>query len=266
MTILVAGGAGYIGSAFVERLRAEGEAVVVLDDLSTGHRDAVAAEVPLYVGRVGDRALVEELVAAHGVDVCVHFAGLIVVSESVSEPLRYYSNNVGEGIALLEALTRGGVRRVVFSSTAAVYGAPTQTPTPESHGCRPESPYGQTKLAFERCLEDVTRAHQGAHVTLRYFNAAGATGGCRERHEPETHLIPNALRAALGLQPALRLFGTDFPTRDGTAERDYVHVADLADAHLKAVRYLRGGGASSVLNLGGGWARRCVRSFRGWSG
>lgn len=252
MAILVTGGAGYIGSAFVERLREAGESVVVVDDLSTGHRDALAADVPLYVGGIGDRVLVEKLVDDHEVDICVHFAGLIVVSESVLDPLRYYAANVAEGIALLETLTRAGVRRMVFSSSAAVYGAPKSTPISESHECMPESPYGRTKMLFEQCLGDVASAVGGAHVALRYFNAAGATRGARERHEPETHLIPNALKTAMGIQSVLKLFGTDFPTRDGTAERDYVHVADLAEAHLQAVHYLRTGGASCVLNLGGG--------------
>jgi UDP-glucose-4-epimerase GalE len=252
MTTLVTGGAGYVGSAFVERLLVEGEPVVVLDDLSHGHRDALPAGVVLCVGRVGDTALVRRLVAEHRVDVCAHFAALIAVGESVAEPLRYYETNLAEGIALFAALQRAGVERVIFSSTAAVYGSPGQGSLTEDAPTHPESPYGRTKLALEHCLVDLAAATGLRHVTFRYFNAAGATAHCRERHEPETHLIPNALRAARGELPALRLFGTDFPTRDGTCERDYVHVADLADAHWRALRHLRAGGASLTLNLGGG--------------
>ncbi|MFO0603065.1 MAG: UDP-glucose 4-epimerase GalE [Polyangiales bacterium] len=252
MTTLVTGGAGYVGSTFVERLLAEGEPVVVLDDLSRGHRDAVPAGATLCVGRVGDGELVKRVVAAHGVDACAHFAGFIAVGESVAEPLRYYENNLAEGVSLLGALVASGVGRVIFSSTAAVYGSPADGALTEDAPLRPENPYGRTKLAFERCLADVAAATGLRHVTFRYFNAAGATAGCRERHEPETHLVPNALRAARGELPALRLFGTDFPTRDGTCERDYVHVADLADAHWRALGHLRAGGASLTLNLGGG--------------
>lgn len=252
MTTLVTGGAGYVGSAFVERLVAAGEPVVVLDDLSRGHRDAVPAGVTLAVGRAGDGALVRRIVAAHRVDVCAHFAAFTAVGESVADPLRYYQNNLAEGIALLEALTSAGVARVIFSSTAAVYGSSAGGLLAETAPLQPESPYGRTKLALERCLADLAAATGLRHATFRYFNAAGATAGCRERHEPETHLIPNALRAARGALPALRLFGEDFPTRDGTCERDYVHVADLAEAHWRALGHLRGGGGSLTLNLGGG--------------
>ncbi len=252
MSILVTGGAGYVASAFVERLVAEGEPVVVLDDLSRGHRDAVPEVVPFYTGSVGDKALVERIVAEHGVDLCAHFAALTSVGESVGAPLRYYQNNVVEGVALLGALAASGVERVILSSTAAVYAASVGGSLDEDAPLAPSSPYGRTKLALEGCLRDLAVATPMRHITFRYFNAAGATVGCRERHEPETHLIPNALRAARGEVDALHLFGTDFPTRDGTCERDYVHVADLADAHWRALRHLRGGGSSLTLNLGGG--------------
>jgi UDP-glucose 4-epimerase len=175
MAVLVTGGAGYIGSAFVELLRAVGEPLVVLDDLSAGHRDAVPTDVPLYEGRVGDRRLVAELVGRHGVDVCVHFAGRIDVAESVAQPLRYYESNFVEGIALIDALTQAGVRRTVFSSTAAVYGSPRRIPICETDPCAPENPYGRSKLAFERCLADLDAATGSASVIFRYFNAAGAT-------------------------------------------------------------------------------------------
>lgn len=252
MTTLVTGGAGYVGSAFVERLVAEGEPVVVLDDLSRGHRDAVPPGVALAVGRIDDADLVARLVAEHRVDACAHFAAFTAVGESVADPVRYYQNNLAGGIALLAALVSAGVGRVIFSSTAAVYGAAEHGALGEDAPLRPANPYGRTKLALERCLVDVAAATGLRHVTFRYFNAAGATAGCRERHDPETHLVPNALRAVAGELTALRLFGTDFPTRDGTCERDYVHVADLADAHWRALQHLRAGGASCTLNLGGG--------------
>ena len=252
MSILVTGGAGYIGSVTVERLKAKGESVVVLDDLFRGHREALDPDVPFLRGRVGDRALVARIVADHKVEACVHFAALAYVGESVSEPARYYENNVEQGIAFFGALMEAGVRRVVFSSTCATYGIPKQVPIPETCPQWPVNPYGWSKLFLERILASYDHAHGLKFVALRYFNAAGATEKRGEYHQPESHLVPNVLSTALGQQRELSIFGRNYPTPDGTPIRDYVHVSDLADAHILALRYLRDGGSSEFLNLGTG--------------
>jgi UDP-glucose-4-epimerase GalE len=252
MAVLVTGGAGYIGSAFVEALVAAGEKAVVLDDLSRGHRAAVHPEAAFYQGRTGDRELVKRIAREHALDACVHFAAFAYVGESVSEPARYYDNNFGQAQALVEALLAEGVKRVVFSSTCATYGVPQIVPIPESHPQWPINPYGWSKLFVERLLESFDRAYGLRFAALRYFNAAGATARSGEHHDPETHLVPLALRAAVGSGPALKVFGTDYDTPDGTAIRDYVHVSDLADAHLRALAHLRRGGESTSLNLGTG--------------
>jgi UDP-glucose 4-epimerase len=252
MTILVTGGAGYIGSVTVERLKAKGEHVVVLDDLARGHRSAVDPDVPFYHGRVGDRALVARVAADHKVEACVHFAALAYVGESVLEPAKYFENNVEQGVALMGALLQAGVRRVVFSSTCATYGEPKQIPIPESSPQWPVNPYGWSKLVIERLLDSYERAYGLKFASLRYFNAAGATEHRGEHHEPETHLVPNVLAAALGEKPEVSVFGNNYPTPDGTPIRDYVHVADLADAHISSLDYLRRGGDSVFLNLGTG--------------
>ncbi len=252
MAVLVTGGAGYIGSAFVEALVGAGETAVVLDDLSRGHRAAVHPRAAFYEGRTGDRALVARIARDHTLDACVHFAAFAYVGESVSEPGRYYENNFGQAQALAEALLDAGVLRVVFSSTCATYGVPREVPIPETHPQWPINPYGWSKLFVERLLDSFDRAHGLRYAALRYFNAAGATARAGEHHDPETHLVPLALRAACGRGPALRVFGSDYDTPDGTAVRDYVHVADLADAHLRALGHLRGGHASASLNLGTG--------------
>ncbi len=252
MAILVTGGAGYIGSVTVERLRAKGEQVVVLDDLGRGHRAALDADVPFYRGRVGDRALVTRIAAEHKVEECVHFAALAYVGESVAEPARYYENNVEQGVALFGALIEAGVRRVVFSSTCATYGVPQQVPISEKCPQWPVNPYGWSKLFLERILASYDEAYGLKFVALRYFNAAGATEKRGEHHEPESHLVPNVLAAALGEKREVAVFGTNYPTPDGTAIRDYVHVTDLADAHILALAHLRKGGASDFLNLGTG--------------
>lgn len=251
MSVLVTGGAGFIGSVVVDQLRAAGEQVVVLDDLSRGHRDQLDADVPLYQAPVGDASTVRRIVAEHDVDTCIHFAGLIAVGESVAEPGLYWRRNVGESIILFETLADAGVEHVVFSSSAAVYGDPIEVPLPEGHPRQPTSPYGNTKMVMELVLGDLSVATPLRSVSLRYFNAAGATDTRRERHEPETHLIPLALRAAANGTP-MRIFGTDYPTPDGTAIRDYIHVSDLAGAHLLAIEYLRRGGQTTALNLGVG--------------
>jgi UDP-glucose 4-epimerase len=252
MAILVTGGTGFIGSATVERLLAKGERVVVLDDLYRGHRAAVGKDVPLYQGRVGDGALVARIASEHKVEACVHFAALTYVGESVHDPQRYFENNLEQGIAFVGALLAAGVKKVVLSSTAAVYGNPTEIPITESCPQWPVNPYGWSKLMMERLLASYDTAYGLKSISLRYFNAAGATERCGELHEPESHLVPNVLKAASGELPFLSVFGTDYPTPDGTAVRDYVHVADLAEAHILAIEHLRRGGESEALNLGSG--------------
>jgi UDP-glucose 4-epimerase len=252
MTVLVTGGAGYIGSVTVERLRAKGEHVVVLDDLGRGHRSAVTQDVPFYHGRVGDRALLARIAGEHKIEACVHFAALAYVGESVAEPAKYFENNVEQGVVLMGALVNAGIKRVVFSSTCATYGEPKQVPIPETCPQWPVNPYGWSKLLMERLLASYDGAYGLKFVALRYFNAAGATERCGEDHEPESHLVPNVLKAAAGEKAEVSVFGTSYPTPDGTAIRDYVHVTDLAEAHIQALDYLRKGGQSDFLNLGTG--------------
>ncbi len=251
MSVLVTGGAGFIGSVVVDQLRVRGERVVVLDDLSRGHRDQLDADVPLYQAPVGDAATVRRIIDEHSVDTCIHFAGLIAVGESVKNPGLYWRRNVGESIILFETLADADVENVVFSSSAAVYGDPIELPIREDHPRKPTSPYGNTKMVMELVLEDLSAASPLRAVSLRYFNAAGATDRRRERHDPETHLIPLALRAAANGTP-MKIFGTDYPTPDGTAIRDYIHVSDLGAAHLLAIEYLRCGEPTTAVNLGVG--------------
>ena len=250
--ILVTGGAGYIGSVTAEMLRARGESVVILDNLTRGHRSAVSPDVPFYGGNIGDRELIERIARENKIEACIHFAALAYVGESVTEPARYFVNNVEQGIAMLDGLLKGGVRRLVFSSTCATYGEPIKIPIAEDHPQQPTNPYGWSKLFMERIMESYDRAYGLKFVALRYFNACGATGDLGEYHEPESHLIPNVLRAAIGQIPALSVFGNTYPTPDGTAIRDYVHVSDLGEAHILALDYLRAGGDSERINLGNG--------------
>jgi UDP-glucose 4-epimerase len=250
--ILVTGGAGYIGSVTVELLRARGHGVVILDDLARGHRAAVPLDVPFYEGSIGDRDLVSRITQEHDIEACIHFAALAYVGESVAEPARYFNNNVEQGIALLDVLLKAGVRRLVFSSTCATYGEPEQVPISEDHPQRPTNPYGWSKLMMERIMESYDRAYGLRFVALRYFNAAGATSERGELHEPESHLVPNVLRAALGEISAVSVFGDDYPTPDGTPIRDYIHVADLGMAHILALGHLSAGGESECINLGNG--------------
>ncbi|HEX7949142.1 MAG TPA: UDP-glucose 4-epimerase GalE [Candidatus Limnocylindrales bacterium] len=232
--ILITGGAGYVGSASAEAFLAAGHDVVVLDDLTTGHRAAVPPGATLHTGTYADTDALRELLHAERIDAILHCAARSLVGESIRDPSRYFRDNVAGGIALLEAARASRVGRIVFSSTAAVYGTPDSTPIPEGAPLRPINPYGESKRAFEAALGWYGRAYGLRSVTLRYFNVAGATATLGEDHDPETHLIPNILRAALGLHE-LTVFGDDYPTPDGTCIRDYIHVADLADAHLLAI-------------------------------
>jgi UDP-glucose 4-epimerase len=246
--VLVTGGAGYIGSVVAARLLETGYRVTVLDDLSTGHRAAVPADAEFVEGRVHDTAakLLDSSYAA-----VLHFAAFSQVGESVAKPEKYWANNVVGTHLLLDAMREAGVRRLVFSSTAAVYGEPEAVPIPESAHTAPTNPYGATKLAVDHMIAAESAAHGLAAVSLRYFNVAGSYDGYGERHAPESHLIPLVLGAALGERPAITVFGTDYPTPDGTCVRDYIHVADLADAHLLALRRARPG-EHLICNLGNG--------------
>jgi UDP-glucose 4-epimerase len=254
MTVLVTGGAGYIGSHMVYALVAAGERVVVLDNLTTGFDWAIAESVPLIQGETGDQALVARIIAEHGIEAVIHFAASIVVPDSVADPLAYYKNNTVNSRALIECAVRGGVKHFIFSSTAAVYGNPARAPVTEDDAPAPMSPYGSSKLMTEIMLRDAGIAHGLGHVILRYFNVAGADPELRTGQSTKgaTHLIKVAVETALGRREKMDVFGTDYPTPDGTCVRDYIHVSDLVRAHLDALRYLRGGGASVTANCGYG--------------
>ena len=252
MAILVTGGAGYIGSVTVDYLLSRGEKVVVLDNLVRGHRQALDAEVSFYQGDVGDQALLAQIAREHELESCIHFAAFAYVGESVEKPKLYFENNVQKGIALIGSLLQAGVRRFVFSSSCATYGEPETLPIKEDSRQWPTSPYGWSKLFLERLLTSYDDAYSLKFVALRYFNAAGATQRRGEDHEPETHLIANVLQSASGKRNELSVFGNTYPTPDGTAVRDYIHVSDLAEAHALALEYLRRGGRSEFLNLGSG--------------
>lgn len=250
MNFLVIGGAGYIGSVVCEELVRARHSVIVLDDLSTGHRDAVPALAYLIEGRIGDEAALKEALTIKSLDAVIHLAGKSIVGESVKFPEAYHEANVVDGIRLLDAMQTHDVRTIVFSSTAAVYDPTAAMPLREESALRPGNPYGNTKLAFERILSE--RAGRGSisHVTFRYFNVAGASIDHGEDHRDETHLIPLLLDAARGARGPVPVYGTDYATPDGTAVRDYVHVLDLAEAHVRAAKYLAGGGEPLTLNLG----------------
>jgi UDP-glucose-4-epimerase GalE len=251
-TILIVGGAGYIGSHAAKALAGGGRSVVVYDDLSNGHREAVRWG-PLEVGDVRDEARVTEVLRRYRVTAVMHFAAKALVGESVAHPSAYDSTNVEGSLSLLRAMAAASVPRFVFSSTAAVFGNPERTPLDEAHPTRPINAYGETKLAVERALPHFERAYGIRFVVLRYFNAAGADpeGELGEDHATETHLVPNAIRAVLG-GPPLHVFGTDYPTPDGTCLRDYIHVSDLSDAHIRALAHLEAAGPSATFNLGNG--------------
>ena len=254
MTVLVTAGAGYIGSHTVHALLDRGDSVVVLDNLTTGRRSQVGERAVFVEGDVADTALVKKIVADHKVDAVIHFAGSIVVPDSVADPLSYYENNVVRTRALIQALVEAQVRQFIFSSTATVYAADARQPLAESESKAPISPYARSKLMTEWMLEDVSRAHDFRHMVLRYFNVAGADPQERTGQSTPvaTHLIKRAALAALGRVPHLDIFGTDYPTPDGTGVRDYIHVSDLAAAHLLALDALKGGAASTSYNCGYG--------------
>ena len=249
--ILVVGGAGYIGSHMVKDLLRADYSVITLDDLSKGHRELVPGG--LFVeGSLGDSTLLSKIFSDHRIDAVMHFAAYSLVGESVEDPLEYYRNNLARTVELLNAMIRHDVKRFIFSSTAAVYGEPVEVPITEEHPCNPTNPYGATKIAVERMLQDCNSAYGLKYASLRYFNAAGAdeSGGIGEWHEPETHLVPLILKVATGELENIKIYGTDYPTPDGTCIRDYIHVNDLTQAHMLALEALLAGRDSSVYNLG----------------
>ena len=258
MHIIVTGGAGFIGSVVTERLVEAGHRVTVIDNLQHGHRDAVHPRARLLVGDLRDRDWVRDALRESGGDAVVHLAAEALIDESIRDPGRFYRANVTGGLNLLDAMVESGVARLVFSSTAAVYGEPAEVPIREDAPTRPVNSYGDSKLAFERALPWYARAHGLQHVSLRYFNACGATDRCGERHEPETHLIPILLEVALGLRPSVHLFGTDYDTPDGTCIRDYVHVTDIADAHVLCLGALDRLPPACNLGNGQGYSNRQV--------
>ncbi|GAB6929437.1 UDP-glucose 4-epimerase GalE [Paenibacillus sp. JCM 10914] len=253
MAILVTGGAGYIGSHTVAELLDQGEEVVVIDSLETGHRAALLGG-KLYEGDLRDKGLLKQLFSENDIDAVIHFAANSLVGESMKNPVKYYDNNVYGTLCLLEAMEEAGVKRIVFSSTAATYGEPEKVPIEEADRTLPTNVYGETKLTMERMMSWFDTVLGIKYVSLRYFNAAGshASGVIGEDHRPESHLIPLVLQTALKQRPSISVFGDDYSTADGTCIRDYIHVSDLADAHLRAVDYLRSGKDSNVFNLGNG--------------
>src|ERR1700761_5342826 len=271
MSVLVTGGAGYIGGHMALGLLDAGETVVVLDNLSTGFAWAVPEGAKLIVGDTGDTELVGRLIKDHAIDAIAHFAAKIVVPDSVRDPLGYYLNNVSNARALIEAAVNGGVKMFIFSSTAAVYGETGDEPVSEEAALAPISPYGRSKLMVEWMLEDAARAHDLRYVALRYFNVAGADpkGRLGQSTPNATHLIKRGVQTALGRHRSLDIFGEDYPTRDGTCVRDYIHVTDLIDAHMAALAYLRRGGAALVCNCGyghGATVKEVVDGVKGGSG
>mgnify|MGYP001347246015 CR=1 FL=1 len=252
MSILVLGGAGYIGSHMVYRLMEKGYEVCVIDNLQTGHRKAVHPDAKFYVGDLRNRDFVKQVLKKEKIEGVIHFAANSLVGESMIDPLKYYDNNVYGTQILLEAMKESGIRHIVFSSTAATYGEPDEIPLTETSRTDPTNTYGETKLAMEKMMKWCERAFGLKYVALRYFNVAGArpTGEIGEDHRPETHLIPIVLQTALGKREAITIYGDDYPTKDGTCIRDYIHVEDLVDAHLLALDYLRDGGKSDIFNLG----------------
>ncbi len=254
MAILVCGGAGYIGSHAVHQLIARGEEIVIVDNLQTGHRGALHPRAAFYEGDIRDAALVDRIFTERSIEAVIHFAANSLVGESMEKPLLYFNNNVYGMQVLLEGVVRRGVDKIVFSSTAAVYGEPNRVPIREDDETNPTNTYGETKLTMEKMMKWVSRADGVRYVSLRYFNAAGALpdGSIGEDHKTETHLIPLILQVPTGRRSHITIYGDDYPTPDGTCLRDYIHVVDLADAHMRALDYLRRGGESDIFNLGSG--------------
>lgn len=253
MKVLVTGGAGYIGSHTAKALAEAGHSPIVLDDLSTGHRSAVKWG-PLIEGDLGDRELVNSILRDYQIEGVLHFAACLLVGESMTNPQKYFWNNDVSTLGLLDAMKANGVKNIVFSSSAATYGNPEKVPIPEDHPQKPVNPYGESKLFVERMLKWYGSAYGLQWMALRYFNAAGAdlAGEIGEAHDPESHLLPLVIQAALGQRPAVEIYGSDYPTPDGTAIRDFIHVNDLADAHVRALEHLAKNGESTALNLGTG--------------
>ncbi len=252
MSVLVTGGAGYIGSVAAEMLLDAGHAVVVYDNLVKGHRGAVDPRAHFVDGDLADAALLEETLRSHRVDAVMHFAAHSLVGESMENAVKYFTNNVSASVTLVEAMIRAGTRMLVFSSSAATYGMPRSSPIRETDPTAPINPYGESKLLFEKMLSWFDEAHGVRSVSLRYFNAAGASEKYGEVHDPETHIIPIVLQVALGQRPQVQIYGGDYDTPDGTAVRDYIHVIDLAQAHILALEWLAKGGESQIFNLGNG--------------
>jgi len=255
MNILVTGGAGYIGSVVVEECISAGHKTFVIDNLEKGHREMVHPDAGFFEGDFGDAELMERIFRDENIDTVIHMAAYSLVGESVDHPAKYYQNNVINGLSLLNSMVASGVKNIVFSSTAATYGEPEKYPITEDFPNVPTNPYGESKLAFERALKWYERAHGVRYVSLRYFNAAGATERCGELHDPETHIIPIVLQAAAGTRDSVQIYGDDYPTKDGTCVRDYIHVTDLARAHVLAVA----SGKSGIYNLGCGGEGYTVR-------
>ena len=254
MTVLVLGGAGYIGSHTVYALIEKGEEVVIIDNLETGHIEAVHPQARFYQGDIRDRAFVDSVFDKEKIDAVIHFAANSLVGESMTNPLKYYDNNVNGTKVLLQSMVAHGLNKIVFSSTAATYGEPESVPILETDKTEPTNAYGETKLAMEKMFKWTDSAHGMKYVSLRYFNACGAhvSGEIGEAHSPETHLIPLILQVPLGQREAISIYGDDYPTSDGTCIRDYIHVTDLAQAHILAVEYLMKGNSSNIFNLGNG--------------
>ena len=254
MSILVCGGAGYIGSHAVYRLVKVGEDVVIVDNLQTGHRGAINSAAKFYEGDIRNPEILDKIFTENKIEAVIHFAANSLVGESVENPLKYFNNNVYGMQILLEKMVERGVDKIVFSSTAATYGEPEKIPIEETDKTEPTNPYGESKLIMEKMMKWVSRANSVSFVSLRYFNAAGAVedGSIGEDHKCETHLIPLILQVPLGKRDCITIFGDDYPTPDGTCLRDYIHVIDLADAHILALNYLRDGGESNIFNLGNG--------------